>query len=326
MSTEPAPRDFDRSRARAAARRRALRRRRLTALALLAAIAAALVAGLVALNDRTNSPAASIATPKATTTAPKVVITARPVTAVPCPGRYHRERAPILEYHVIWQAPSGAPFPLLYVAPKLFAQQMRALVAAGYHAVTLDQLWANWHEHKRLPCGKPIVISFDNGYETQFQYAEPVLAKLGWVGVENLQLTGLDWANGGLSHHEIRELVADGWELDTQGYDHSDMVTQSPSGLAFQTLDTRRKIQRLFHVPVNWFCYPSGQYDPTVIAALRRAGFRGSTTEYYGWAGANDDPFALPRLEVHPTLDGSELVQQVAAMRDDPPPIDHYIS
>jgi len=300
---------------RAARRRAERRRRRLAGLAVVcvAAAVAAAVAGLGGGGAKT--PARSKA--KAATLA------RRGATIVDhCLAPYSVERAPILEYHVIWQAPAGAPYPLLYVPPSLFAAQMRALAAAGYHAVTLDQLWANWHQHKRLPCGKPIVLSFDNGYETQFQYAAPVLKRLGWVGVENLQLTGLSWANGGISHHELRELIRDGWELDTQGYDHTGMVGLDASALRFQTATTRRKIQRTFHVPVNWFCYPSGEYDPTVIAALQAAGFRGSTTEYWGWAGPNDNPYALPRMEVHPTQSPSALVADIASMRDDPPPPD----
>jgi peptidoglycan/xylan/chitin deacetylase (PgdA/CDA1 family) len=303
---------------RRAQRRRAVRRRR-RALGLVLAAALAIVIAVVAIGagkgGKAPAPAKS-----------KTVTVARRAKKTVCLAPYHVERAPILEYHVIAPAPAGAPYPLLYVPPSLFAAQMDALHAAGYHAVTLDQLWENWHHHKRLPCGKPIVISFDNGYETQFQYGEPALAKLGWVGVENLQLFGLDWANGGISHHEIRELIRDGWELDTQGWNHSDMVTQTASGLRLQINDARRLLRRWFHVPVNWFCYPSGQYDQTVIAALKSAGFRGSTTEYWGFAGPQDDPYALPRMEVHPDQSPSELVAAVAAMAADPPPPDHYIS
>jgi peptidoglycan/xylan/chitin deacetylase (PgdA/CDA1 family) len=292
-----------------------VKRRRRVALGGLVAVLAVAVAAIVGFGG--GAPKTRDPVPAKQTAATKPAL-----KRARCLAPYRVESAPILEYHVIAQAPAAAPFRLLYVSPKLFAAQIGALAAAGYHAVTQDQLWANWHEHKRLPCGKPIVVSFDNGYETQFQYAEPVLAKLGWVGVENLQLTGLSWANGGISHHELRELVADGWELDTQGYDHADMVTESPSGLAFQTAGTRRKIQRLFHVAVNWFCYPSGEYDPRVIAALKAAGFRGSTTEVNGWAGPQDDPYALPRLEVQPTMSPAGLVADVAAMRDDPAPGD----
>jgi peptidoglycan/xylan/chitin deacetylase (PgdA/CDA1 family) len=317
--------ELDARRERREARRRvARRRRRVAGLVALAAAAAIAAVALAATGPGTAHAPAARPPAKART-----VTLARhdraPVDR--CLAPYTVERAPILEYHVIAPAPAGAPFPLLYVPPSLFAAQMRALHAAGYHAVTLDQLWANWHEHKRLPCGKPIVLSFDNGYETQFQYAAPVLAKLGWVGVENLQLFGLDWANGGISHHEIRELIADGWELATQGWDHADMVTQDAAGLRLQIVDARRKLKQWFpHQPVNWFCYPSGQYDPTVIAALRAAGFRGSTTEYWGFAGPADDPYALPRMEVQPTQSPSQLVTDVAGMAADPPPPDQHIS
>ena len=304
------------------AQRRAVRRRRRVAGLVIVALVAAVAGAIVGLQSH-KAPAAP---PKPPAKARTVTVARSHAPVERCLAPYRVERAPILEYHVIAPAPAGAPFPLLYVAPTLFAAQMRALAAAGYHAVTLDQLWANWHQHKRLPCGKPIVVSFDNGYETQFQYGEPALAKLGWVGVENLQLFGLDWANGGISHHEIRELIGDGWELDTQGWNHSDMVTQSTSGLRLQILDARHLLKKWFHQPVNWFCYPSGQYDPTVIAALKAAGFRGSTTEFWGFAGPQDDPYALPRMEVQPTQSPSALVADVAGMAADPPPPDQHIS
>ena len=51
-------------------------------------------------------------------------------------------------------------------------------------------------------------------------------------------------------------------------------------------------------MPVNWFCYPSGHYDATVIDAVRAAGFVGSTTVIPGWAGPASDSYRLPRLRV----------------------------
>jgi peptidoglycan/xylan/chitin deacetylase (PgdA/CDA1 family) len=89
-------------------------------------------------------------------------------------------------YHVIAAPPSGAPFPGLYVQPQEFASQMQALKHAGWHAVTLDQLQAYWTKGAKLPAGKPIVITFDNGYHSQYAEALPVLRKLGWVADENI--------------------------------------------------------------------------------------------------------------------------------------------
>ena len=109
-------------------------------------------------------------------------------TATGPPGH---ESVPILMYHVINPPPAGAKFPGLYVSPEEFADQMHALADAGFHAVTMDQMRANWTRGTPLPAGKPIVLSFDNGYQSQYTQALPVLRKLGWVGVENMQLTGL---------------------------------------------------------------------------------------------------------------------------------------
>ena len=52
----------------------------------------------------------------------------------------------------------------------------------------MDQLRANWTRGVPLGPGKPIVITFDNGYESQYTNALPVLKQLGWTGVENIQL------------------------------------------------------------------------------------------------------------------------------------------
>ena len=107
-------------------------------------------------------------------------------------------------YHVIAAPPPGAPFPGLYVTPSEFAAQMQALKNAGWHAVTLDQVKDYWTKGVPLGVGKPIVLSFDNGYQSQYTQALPVLRRLGWVGVENIQLTGLPPSQGGLSQVQVQ--------------------------------------------------------------------------------------------------------------------------
>ncbi len=225
---------------------------------------------------------------------------------------------PILMYHVIAAPPVGAPFPGLYVPPAEFAEEMQSLKDAGWHAVTPDQLRAYWTRGIPLGPGKPIVLSFDNGYESQYTQALPVLRRLGWVGEENIQLTGLPPSQGGIGQREIRELVKDGWELDTQGFSHADLVTLDAAELHYQVAVARAVVQRRYRVPVNWFCYPSGHYNATVIAAVRAAGYAGSTTVVPGWAKREDDPYRLPRLRVLGGTSGASLLSELQAIRDDP--------
>jgi peptidoglycan/xylan/chitin deacetylase (PgdA/CDA1 family) len=221
-------------------------------------------------------------------------------------------------YHVIAAPPAGAPFPGLYVTPSEFAAQMQALKAAGWHAVTLDQLAAYWRTGAPLGAGKPIVLSFDNGYNSQYTQALPVLRSLGWVGDENIQISGLPPSQGGLGRGQIRGLIAAGWELDTQGYDHADLIKLDPEALRFQVAATRRTLQRRYGVPVNWFCYPSGHYDDTVVAAVHSAGYAGSTTVVPGWAHPRDDPYRLHRLRVLGGTTSQGLLELIADTRTAP--------
>jgi peptidoglycan/xylan/chitin deacetylase (PgdA/CDA1 family) len=231
--------------------------------------------------------------------------------------RRSRAAVPILMYHVIARPPAGAPFPGLYVPAPEFAAQMRALAAAGYRGVTLDRVLAAWHGRATLP-RRPIVITFDNGYRTQYTAALPVLRRLGWVADENLQLSGLPPVQGGLTQREVRRLVDAGWELDTQGWSHADLVTLDRAGLRFQVATARRILRRRYRVQADWFCYPSGHYDATVVAAVRAAGFVGSTTVVPGWARPRDDLYRLPRLRVLGGTTPRALLEQIAAARTAP--------
>jgi peptidoglycan/xylan/chitin deacetylase (PgdA/CDA1 family) len=226
---------------------------------------------------------------------------------------------PILMYHVIAAPPQGAPFPGLYVDPPEFAAQMDALKSAGWHAVTLDQVGASWSRGGSLGPGKPIVISFDNGYQSQYTQALPVLRRLGWVGDENLQLTGLPPSQGGLGKAEVRGLLAAGWELDTQGYSHANLTAVDLQELHYQVADARAVLQQRYHVPVSWFCYPSGHYNATVIQAVKTAGYNGSTTVVPGWAHPGDDRYRLNRLRVLGGTTPAELLGLIAGTRDNPP-------
>jgi len=317
--------DVQARRARREQRRRAIRRRRRVAGGALV-LAAAGATAAVALAGAGSSPHAGSAHLPARAAGGQRRRSARERSSrharAPAPaatGRPGTDAVPILMYHVIAAPPPGAPFPGLYVEPAEFAEQMRALARGGWHAVTLNQVQAYWRHGVPLGPGKPIVLSFDNGYNSQFTQALPVLRRLGWVGDENLQLTGLPPSQGGLGPGQIKGLLQAGWELDTQGVSHAALITLDAEQLRYQVASARQTLRRRYHVPVNWFCYPSGQYDATVVAAVRAAGFVGSTTVVPGWAHPSDDPYRLHRLRVLGGTSGQQLLELLADTRADPP-------
>jgi peptidoglycan/xylan/chitin deacetylase (PgdA/CDA1 family) len=226
---------------------------------------------------------------------------------VPVPLPHHpyrgprlRTPVPVLMYHAIGVPPAGAPFPELFVSAAAFRAQMAALAAAGYQPITLDTAWRAWHGRAPLP-PRPIVLSFDDGYRGDYTVAAPVLHRRGWPAVLNLLVANLHRHGWGMRTWEVKRMVADGWEVDSHTLTHPDLTTVSPARLWHEVHGARVVLRRLFHVPVDFFCYPAGAYDPAVIAAVRRAGYLAAMSELPGPALPGQG-YTLHRIRV----DGGE--------------------
>lgn len=77
---------------------------------------------------------------------------------------------PILMYHHLADESNGASC----MSTALFEQHMDALCAAGYHTVSFADL-INFVEHGTDLPEKPIVITFDDGYLSNYEIAYPIL-------------------------------------------------------------------------------------------------------------------------------------------------------
>jgi peptidoglycan/xylan/chitin deacetylase (PgdA/CDA1 family) len=224
--------------------------------------------------------------------------------AIPLRGS-HDAAVPILMYHVIGSAPASFPYPDLFVSKAVFTGQMRWLAAHGYHAVTMRKVFDYWHGKSALP-RRPVVLSFDDGYHSDTTVALPTLRAHGWAGVLNLEVHNL--GPGGIRPYGIRMLLHAGWEIDAHTLSHPDLTTLDDARLKQEIAGSRAALRARFHVPVDFFCYPSGRFNDHVVAAVRAAGFEGATTTQYG-LGRPGDPYRLDRVRVN----GSDGVSGFAA-------------
>jgi peptidoglycan/xylan/chitin deacetylase (PgdA/CDA1 family) len=206
--------------------------------------------------------------------------------------RPHRTSTPIpiLMYHVIGTAPAGAPYPGLYVPRAEFASQVSWLAAHGYHAVTLDHVYDAWKVGAPLP-SKPVVFTFDDGYVEDLTAALPVLHARSWPGVLFLRV-------GNLDPPRVHVLRRAHWEIDAHTFNHVDLTTEDAAQLRHDVAGSREWIRRVFHVPCDFFSYPSGRYDTAAVAAVRSAGYRGAVTTTFGFASPKQGMFTLDRVRV----------------------------
>jgi peptidoglycan/xylan/chitin deacetylase (PgdA/CDA1 family) len=291
---------------RRAARRRQLRQRRLAVAGVLVLAVAAVIA--IASSGGGSGRGSSSSGGKSSTAAggggggkgpgnrsrkePSSESSGKVRNSTPQPGwKPHTGPVPILEYHVLGEAPADAPYPELYVERPDFRHQLEWLDENGYQAVTLDQVEEAWYEGGTLS-PKPVVLSFDDGYRPQFTFALPQLRKHGWAGVLNLKAEGSD-----LYESNVKAMLAAGWELAAHTIHHLDLTELGSEQLEEEVAGSKQMLQDEFHVEVRNFCYPAGQFDETVIAAVQAAGYVGATTEIPGYA-ERDAPYELARFEI----------------------------
>lgn len=83
---------------------------------------------------------------------------------------------PILMYHDV--SPSGTEPGLYSVSEDKFRRDMEYLHQNGYKTITVDDL-IEYRETSTLPIGKTVMITFDDGYLTNYTIAYPILKELG---------------------------------------------------------------------------------------------------------------------------------------------------
>jgi peptidoglycan/xylan/chitin deacetylase (PgdA/CDA1 family) len=302
MADRPENEWMDRSReeriARRASQKRRRRRRRLGAAAALVACGAAAIVAVIAIGS--SGDGSSPASPKQASSrhqetrkqSTSGAEAGKVRNATPQPDwKPHTGPVPILEYHVLGAAPADAPYPELYVTRPDFHRQMDWLEEHGYQAVTLETVEHAWYEGGTLPA-KPVVLSFDDGYRPQFTYALPELRRHGWPGVLNLKAEGSD-----LYTSNVEAMIDAGWELAAHTIHHQDLTTLGAAELKEEVAGSRAMLRREYGVPVADFCYPAGQFDETVIAAVKAAGYTAATTEIPGEAD-REAPYELARFEI----------------------------
>ena len=213
-------------------------------------------------------------------------------------------RASILAYHSL--DGSGS---VISMDPRRFRAQMEALKARGFEAITLARLLSGWDGHEPLP-GKPIVVTFDDGYGNLLDHAAPVLDALGFAATVFViagRVGGAsDWAGQPaslprlplLGATDLRSLAGAGWEIGSHGMSHAPLPSLHPAGVRDELISARRRLEDLIGGAVPHFAYPYGDATPSV---------RSMTAEIYAAACGttlararrDDDRWRLPRVEMY---------------------------
>lgn len=147
----------------------------------------------------------------------------------------------VMSYHEIADK-SETLDPFYTVSPENFERQIRWLIDNGYHFVSVDDIIRYRKHHKPLP-SKAVLLTFDDGYQSVYANAYPILKKykipavVALVGIwlqskEKVDFDGqtIDRSKF-LSRSEIKEMVASGLiAIGSHSYNLHHGITGNPQG------------------------------------------------------------------------------------------------
>ncbi|NGO48935.1 polysaccharide deacetylase family protein [Streptomyces sp. YC419] len=210
---------------------------------------------------------------------------------------------PILMYHAVSTVPNEATR-ALSVAPEAFAEQMALLDNRGFTPVNTAQLAHSWRSGSPLP-KRPVLVTFDDGYEGVHRHALPVLTKHGFAAtlfVSTGWLRG-SYDTGGaldtmLDWDQVRELADADVEIGGHSHTHPQLDQLTDEALWSELLRCKEIIaDELGSRPAS-FAYPYGYSSRRVRRTVREAGFAQSLAVGNRLANRRQGPYALQRVTV----------------------------
>lgn len=248
---------------------------------------------------------------------------------------------PVLMWHNLAEESSGD----MTISVDTFRAQIEALHEAGFKTVSLQQLYDYVHFGTELP-EKPIVLTFDDGYFSNYEYAFPILqeydmqATIFAIGVSVGKDTYKDTDHAMTPHFgadEAREMVDSGLiSVQSHTFDmHQWPPFEDGNAQVRETLlpfdgeadadyeaaveadfaESRELLESITGQPVNALAFPEGAYVTLTQDALRSAGAELTFTTVRAVntvvKGLPQSLCAMPRFGMTESTDMTALVAEL---------------
>jgi peptidoglycan/xylan/chitin deacetylase (PgdA/CDA1 family) len=193
------------------------------------------------------------------------------------------------------------------VSASVFEGQMGWLARHGFYTARLSEVLRLGGRAPRGP-GRPVVLTFDDGYADNLEHAVPVLRRLGFTAALFPVLDPARRFNGWddlpemraplLTAGELREVEAAGLELGSHTMSHPWLTRATAAELEHELVRSREVLASIAARPLPVLAYPYGGVDGRVKRAARAAGYLAALAVNSGPLELRSDPFEIRRQRV----------------------------
>lgn len=222
---------------------------------------------------------------------------------------------PILLYHNISGDGEQIENPMLTTNHNRFREHMEAIINAGYTPIDYQQHYNYVTYGESLP-NKPIIITFDDGYLSNYIYAYPILKELN-IKATIFIITGRMAAKNTVYPHfswfQARDMVESGIiDIQSHTHTHPDLATISHRQLNLEMRISKALIEKYIGRPCNVIAFPYGSANADVFWAASEAGYK--ILNIVGDSGVNrvgDGLGGLKRLTVNGNFSGDQVLEMI---------------
>lgn len=224
-------------------------------------------------------------------------------------GTGQKTRIAILMYHSISDKYINSPYPYFWVntSPAMFEKQLRFLSEHNYSAIPLRNLHEAFEERKKG--GKPIVITFDDGYQTVYTQAFPLMQKYGFHAtvflVPGVMKNKSELYEKYLKWNEIREMRKHGIDFSSHTVNHVRLDRLKKEGIEYELKKSKEMIENGLGERVTSFSYPfafpeeNKLFVSSLKSLLQEYGYEQGVSTNIGRASGQDDLYFLSRIPIN---------------------------
>ena len=144
---------------------------------------------------------------------------------------------------------------------------------------------------------KPVVLTFDDGYENIYTEMLPILEAHKMKAVVYVITNELDKA-GYLSLEQVKDMQRRGVEIGSHTADHLPLVMLDEEFLINQVRNSKIFLEWSGLDTIFSFSYPNGAYDSKLAAFVRNEGYLTAVTGDVGLNTIDSDPYTLKRVHI----------------------------
>jgi peptidoglycan/xylan/chitin deacetylase (PgdA/CDA1 family) len=235
------------------------------------------------------------------TPAPKAAATATPAPTVSKPVVDQTAQTIIYCYH---RLVDKIRYPGTEITPAAFEAQMKELKDRGITVISLQDLLAWKRGEKNIP-PRCAVITFDDGWKSQYEVAWPIMKKFGYTFTMFIYTEGVAGASLGGGQAITWEMLADmrdnGIDIQAHSATHQDLreghtvMVMEPGNkrtkkkltgadyekwIQNEVVGCKQLLEQRLGIKINCFAVPFGNYNERVKEIARNAGYEAMFTVY----------------------------------------------